>query len=76
MTAHNKATNIVIPKFSIGDCFLVRRAQDLRHKLQFRWFGPCLIKAVHRNLVDSVAPLGGKNRRNVVALVFLLIATR
>ena len=61
IAAHNKATNVVSPSFVVGDFVLVRRANDRGHKLRFRWFGPCRIKAVHSPHVYSIAPLrGGK----------------
>lgn len=55
--AHNKATNIVTPSFSVGDFVLVRRAVDRGHKLKFRWFGPCRIYNVHGHLVYGATPL-------------------
>lgn len=61
ITAHNKATNIIQPQFTTGEFVLVRRATDRGHKLQFRWFGPCRITAVHSPVVYGVSPLrGGK----------------
>eukprot|EP00171_Calliarthron_tuberculosum_P014755 IDg14755t1 len=51
ISAHKKETNIVTPKFIVGDFVLVRRAQDHRGKLQFCWFGPYRITAVHGNFV-------------------------
>ena len=36
IASHNKATNIIEPKFEIGDIVLVRRAVDRGHKLLFK----------------------------------------
>lgn len=59
IAAYNQATNIVSPAFAVGYFVLVRRANDRRHKLRFRWFRPCLITDVNRSLVYSVTPLQG-----------------
>ena len=64
IAAHNKAPNIISLFFTVGDFFLVRRAIDCGHKLQFRWFGPCRVTSVHGDLVYGVTPLrGGKTGR-------------
>ena len=70
--AHNKATNIVAPNFSVGDFVLVRRASDKGHKLKFRWFGPRRITSVHGPLVYGVTPLRGGNAERVHCARLLL----
>lgn len=49
--AHNRATNIVLPRFDVGD-FMIVRQPDHRtmHKLSFRWVGP-------RRIANTVSPL-------------------
>lgn len=59
IAAHNKATNIVEPRFEIGDHVLIRRARERGHKLQYIWFAPLRIEQVHSPLVYSVAKLNG-----------------
>lgn len=62
--AHNEATNIISPSFTVGDFVLIRKATHRGHKLQFRWSGPRRITAVHSELVYSVQPLrGGRTER-------------
>lgn len=64
INAHNKATNIIQPQFTISDFVLFRRATDRGHKIQFRWFGPCRITAVYSPLVYGASPLrDGKTDR-------------
>lgn len=64
IAAHNKATNIITPSFDVGDFVLVRRSNDIGHKLRFKWFGPCRITAVYSSLVYGVTSLhGGKTER-------------
>lgn len=68
--AHNWATNIVAPSFSVGDFVLVRRANDRGHKLRFRWYGPYRITTVHSPLVYTVKSLqGDKEPVNCVRLL-------
>ena len=52
--AHNKKTNIIQPKFTVGDFVLARRAHDKGHKLNFRWMGPRRVVKVCRDLVYEV----------------------
>ena len=59
IAAHNKATNIVEPRFEICDFVLVRRAVDRGHKLQYKWVGPLRIEQVHSPLVYTVAKFNG-----------------
>ena len=64
IAAHNKATNIISPFFTVGDFVLVRRAVDRGHKLQFRRSGPSRVTSVHGDLVYGVTSLrGGKIER-------------
>lgn len=65
ISAHNKATNIVVPSFSIEDFVCVRRAHDRGPKLKFKWYGPCKITAVHSPLVYSVTSLHNNKSQRV-----------
>lgn len=67
ISAHNKSTNIIEPKFEIGDFVLVRRAVDRGHKLQYKWFGPLRVEQVHSPLVYSVAKFNGTDLQRVHA---------
>lgn len=59
--AHNRATTVRTPSFSIGDFVLVRRATDRGHKRQLNWCGTRQIPAVYSPLVYGVTSLqGGK----------------
>lgn len=70
--AHNKATNIVMPNFSIGDLALVRRATDRGQKLQLKWVGPRRIGAVHRPLLYGTRFPNGKSTERVHCIRHIL----
>lgn len=63
--SHNRSTNIKSPSFQVGDFVLVRRANDLGHKLRFKWYGPCRIDSVHSPLVYSVTSLHNEKKDRV-----------
>lgn len=67
VATHNKATNIVEPKFELGDIVLVRRAVDRGHKLQFKWYGPLRIDKVYSSLVYGVCKFDGSHSQRVHA---------
>ena len=48
---HNKSTNIVSHRFSVGDFVLVRITHGREHKLSFRWKGP---RRITRAIGDTV----------------------
>jgi len=56
---HNTATNIITPRFNIGDFVLVRRQDKAHHKLCFKWVGPRRIKKTISDLVYIVERLDG-----------------
>ena len=63
--AHNRSTNIVVPRFSIGDFVLVRRPHNRGHKLQFRWCGPKRVAGICSPLVYMVTNLEGSKSERV-----------
>lgn len=63
--AHNKATNIINPRFETGDFVLVRQAEKARHKLMFRWSGPRRVVNPVSNMVYLVERLDGTRRERV-----------
>lgn len=65
--AHNKATNLQQPNFTVGDFVLVRRREKTAHKLQFKWCGPRRIVATASPLVYVVEKLGSKSTERVHA---------
>lgn len=67
LAAHNKATNIVEPKFYVGDLVLYCRPGPSRHKLSFRWRGPMRITQIHGPVVYSIVDLHGNNPSRVHA---------
>lgn len=62
---HNKATSIIVPRFEIGDFFLVRQAEKVRHKLSFKWEGPRRIEGTLNLLVYLVERLDGTRHEGV-----------
>lgn len=55
--AHNAATNIVTPKFQVGDFVVVAKAKKPPHKLSFTWTGPRRVVAVKSPAVCIVQDL-------------------
>lgn len=62
---HSKKTNVVAPSFNVGDFVPVRRAQNLEHKLKFRWFGSQRTTTVVSDLVYDVKKLNGTDFERV-----------
>lgn len=54
---HNKAKNIIEPKFDTGDSVLGRRAMDRGHKIITKWYVTCRMVAIHGCMVCSVESL-------------------
>lgn len=65
IASHKKSTNVVEPRFEVGDFVLVRRAFDRGHKLQYKWFGLLHIDQVHSPLFYSVAKFIGTDSQRV-----------
>lgn len=56
--SHNKAANIVLPRFEPGDFVIVRSEQKGRHKMSLKWPGPRRIKStlsMHVYLVENLS---------------------
>ncbi len=62
---HNRKTNIVLPRFSVGEFVLVRRTDKTGHKLSFRWSRPRRIIACPSELVYVVQNLNSSRQERV-----------
>ena len=54
---HNKKTNIVMPRFDVGDFVLVRKPDKKGHELIFNWKGPKRTTGTVNSLVYEVTGL-------------------
>ena len=64
---HNSKTNVISPKFEVGDFVLVRRGAKSGHKLTFRWVGPRRIVEAINSVVFKVKNLTGDKIEQVHA---------
>lgn len=64
---HKKNTNLILPDFYIGNFVLVRRAQNKRQKMSFKWLAPRRITRIVRDMVYDVTGLDGKGEERVHA---------
>lgn len=64
---HNKRTNLVEPRFEVGEFALARRAQYKGHKQAFNWLGPRRITKVISELEYEVENIMTKKTENVHA---------
>lgn len=55
--AHNAATNIVVPRFHVGDFVVVAKPKRPPHKLSFTWCGPGRVITVKSPAVCVVQDL-------------------
>lgn len=63
--AYNAATNIVVPRFQVGDLVIVSKPKRPHHKLSFTWCGPRRVVTVKGPAVCVVQDLVTNKNKTV-----------
>lgn len=72
-SSQKSKTNVVVPKFTVGDFVLALKPTTLGQKCAFKWRGPHRITEAKCDLAYVVEPLKAGPQKSCIAPVYNLI---